>query len=138
MQEESANCVALSLLSFVPQAMHALVDRFIGKGHPIRGHVGPSGIALLILNLGGGGWSAPRLGRFTSGKDPVPIVQEAGLVPGPVWKCAKNIAPTGIFYRSPDRPAHSQSLLGPQIGLENHVYSVGGQAMHRNVHQYHV
>ena len=28
--------------------------------------------------LGGGGWSAPRPGCFTPGKDPVPIVQKAG------------------------------------------------------------
>jgi hypothetical protein len=39
---------------------------------------------------------------------PVPIVQEAGWAPGPVWTCAKNLAPTGI--RSPDHPARSQSL----------------------------
>jgi hypothetical protein len=26
----------------------------------------------------GGGWSAPSFGRFNSGTDPVPIVQEAG------------------------------------------------------------
>jgi hypothetical protein len=41
---------------------------------------GGRGIALPILNLGTrrGGWSAPRPGRFTPGKDPVPIVQEAG------------------------------------------------------------
>jgi hypothetical protein len=58
--------------------------------------------------LEGGGWSAPRPGRFTPGKHPVPIVQEAGWAPGPVWTCAKNLAPTGI--RSPDRPARSQSL----------------------------
>ena len=41
-------------------------------------------------------------------KDPVPIVQEAGLTPGPVWTGAENLAPTVI--RSPDRPARSQSL----------------------------
>ena len=29
-------------------------------------------------HLDGGGWSAPRPGRFTPGKDLVPIVQEAG------------------------------------------------------------
>jgi hypothetical protein len=46
--------------------------------------------------LGGGGWSVPRPGRFTPGKDPVPIVHEAGWAPGPVWTCAKNLAPTGI------------------------------------------
>jgi hypothetical protein len=37
----------------------------------------------LLFNLGvgwgvGGGWSAPRPGRFTPGKYPVSIVQEAG------------------------------------------------------------
>jgi hypothetical protein len=41
-------------------------------------------------------------------RDPVPIVQEAGWAPGPVWTGAENLAPTGI--RSPDRPAHSESL----------------------------
>jgi len=45
---------------------------------------------------------------FTSGKDLVPIVQEAGWAPGPAWTGAKNLAPTEI--RSPDRPARSQSL----------------------------
>ena len=32
------------------------------------------------------GWvGMPRPGRFIPGNDPVPIVQEAGLAPGPVW-----------------------------------------------------
>jgi hypothetical protein len=44
----------------------------------------------------------------TPGKDPVPIVQEAGWAPGPVWTGAENFAPTKI--QSPDHPAHSQSL----------------------------
>ena len=39
---------------------------------------------------------------------PVPIVQEAGRAPGPVWTGAENPASTGI--RSPGRPARSQSL----------------------------
>jgi hypothetical protein len=55
-----------------------------------------------------GEWSTPSPGRFTPVEDPVPIVQEAGWAPGPVWTCAKNLAPTWI--RSPDRPARSQSL----------------------------
>ena len=55
-----------------------------------------------------GGWSALRPGRFTPGKDPVPIVYETGRAPGPVWTGAENLAPTGI--RSPDRPARSESL----------------------------
>ena len=52
------------------------------------------------------GWSTPRPSRFTPGKDPVPIEQEAGWATGPVWKGAENLAPTGI--RSPDRPARSE------------------------------
>jgi len=55
------------------------------------------------------GWvfsSTPRP-HFTPGEDPVPIVQEAGWAPGPVW--------TGGKFRPhrdsiPDRPARSQSL----------------------------
>jgi hypothetical protein len=58
--------------------------------------------------LEGGRWSAPRPGRFTPGKDPVPVVQEAGWAPGLVWTCAKNRTPTGI--RSLDYPARNQSL----------------------------
>ena len=40
-------------------------------------------------------------------KDPVPIVQEGGWAPGPVWTGAENLAPTGI--QSPDCPARSQT-----------------------------
>jgi hypothetical protein len=50
--------------------------------------------------------STPRP-LFTPWKDPVPILQEAGWAPGPVWTGGKS-RPTGI--RSPDRPARSQSL----------------------------
>jgi len=39
---------------------------------------------------------------------PVPIGQEAGWDPGPERTGAKNLAPTWI--RSPDRPAHRESL----------------------------
>ena len=45
---------------------------------------------------------------FTAGKDPLPIVQEAGWAPGPVWTGAENLAPTGI--RFPDHLVHSESL----------------------------
>jgi hypothetical protein len=56
------------------------------------------------------GWGVSVTPRslFTPGKDPVPIVQEAGWVSGPVWTGAENLAPTGI--RSPDRPARRPSL----------------------------
>jgi hypothetical protein len=45
------------------------------------------GIALPFRDLctRRGGWSASRPGRFTPEKDPVPVVQEAGWAPGPVW-----------------------------------------------------
>ena len=33
---------------------------------------------------------------FTPWKDPVPIVQEAGWAPGPVWKGAENLDPSGF------------------------------------------
>jgi hypothetical protein len=45
---------------------------------------------------------------FTPGKDPVPIVQEAGWAPGPVWIGVENHAPTGI--RSKDLLARSELL----------------------------
>ena len=51
-----------------------------GKGHPITGHEGPEGEKMYCstlpstLALDGGWWSTPRPGRFTPGKDAVPIV----------------------------------------------------------------
>jgi hypothetical protein len=76
-------------------------------------------IALIcFLELGtirGWGVSVTPRPLSTPGKDPVPIIREAGWAPGPVWTCAKNLAPTGI--RSPDRPARRQSLPGPPLTL---------------------
>ena len=37
---------------------------------------------------------------FTSGKEPLPIVQEAGWAPGPVWTGAENLAPPGFDPRT--------------------------------------
>jgi hypothetical protein len=83
-----------------------------------EGTEGGRGKALLFLDLGTRrcGWSAPRPGRFTTGKDPVPIVQEVGWIPKSVWTCGKNFATAGI--RCSERPSRSQSLyrlnyLGP-------------------------
>jgi hypothetical protein len=64
--------------------------------------------------LEGGGWSAPSPGRYTPGKDPLPIVKEAGWATGPVWLGAENLVPTGI--RSQDRPACSESLYQLRYG----------------------
>jgi len=54
------------------------------------------------------GWSTPCFDRFTPRKNTVPIVEEAGWPPVPVWTGTGNLALTGI--RSPDRPARSKSL----------------------------
>jgi hypothetical protein len=37
---------------------------------------------------------------FTPGKDPVPIVQEAGWAPEPVWIVAENLTPSGFDPRA--------------------------------------
>jgi hypothetical protein len=50
------------------------------------------------------GWSAPHPGRFTPGKNPVPIVQEAGRATGPVWTCTKNLAPYRDSIPGPSSP----------------------------------
>jgi len=66
-------------------------------------HRGSRGIALLIHHHG------IRRGRrvrvtprpfFAPGKDPVPVVQEAGWAPGPVWTGAENLAPPGFDLRT--------------------------------------
>ena len=54
-------------------------DKGKGKVHRRTGHESPGGsrgIALLLLNLDArrGWWSTPHPGRFTPGRDPVPIV----------------------------------------------------------------
>jgi hypothetical protein len=85
------------------QALRLCTDR--------TAHRGSRGIALLFHDHGTRrrwGVSVTPRPLFTPGKDPVPIVQEAGWAPGPVWTGAKNFAPTGV--RSSDLPAGSQSL----------------------------
>jgi len=68
------------------------------------------GIALLFHDRGTrSGWvvsSTPRP-HFTPGKDPVPILQEAGWTPGPVWKGGKSCPHRDSI---PERPARNQSL----------------------------
>jgi hypothetical protein len=56
----------------------------------------------------------------TPEKNPVPIVQEAGWAPGPVWKSAENLAASGI--RSPDRPARSKSLY--RLSYPAHILAI--------------
>jgi len=67
--------------------------------------------------LEGGEWSAARPGRtLPPGKDPVPILQEAGWTPAPVWTGGKSRPHRDSI---PDRPARISfaiptELPGPQ------------------------
>ena len=61
------------------------------------------------LALDAGGCSTQRPGSFTHGKDPVPVVQEAGWALGPVWTGAENLAPTGIRYTNCATPGHNNN-----------------------------
>ena len=80
------------------------------------------GIALLFHDRGTRReWvvsSTPRP-HYTPGKDPVPIVQEAGWAPGPVWMGGKFRPHRDEI---PDRPARSQMLY--QLSYSDHKYSV--------------
>ena len=77
------------------------------------------GIALLFHNCGTRrGWvvSSTPQPHFTPGKDLVPILQEAGWAPGPVWTGAKSCP---HWDSIPDRPARSQSLY--QLSYPAHL-----------------
>ena len=79
-------------------------------------HTGSRGIALFFLDHGtrrGCGVCVTPRPLFTSGKDAVPTVQEAGWAPGPVWTAAQNLAPTGI--RFPGRPKLYKSIANLYI-----------------------
>ena len=59
-------------------------------------------IQCLTSGFDWGGQSKPRPGCFTLGKDQVPIIQEAGWVPRPVWTGTENLAspPMGLDPRT--------------------------------------
>jgi hypothetical protein len=83
-----------------------------GKVLPRTGHEGPEGeyryssTLSLTSALDVGGWSTPRPGRFTPGKE-----TRYPLYRRPVWTGAENLASTGI--RSLNRSARSESLYRP-------------------------
>ena len=95
-------------------------------------HRGSSRIALSFHDHGTRrGWGVSVMPRplFTPGKDPVPILQEAGWARGAVWTGSENIAPTGI--RSPDRPVRSQSLY--RLSYPAHISHVLNLLMQKAV-----
>ena len=88
-----------------PQCGHPYYKK--RKVHPTTAHEGPEGEEMysstlsLTSALDWGGWSAPRPGRLTPEKGLVPIVQEAGWAPGPVWTGVENVG------------THRDSIPGP-------------------------
>jgi len=90
------------------------------------------GIALLFHDRGTRRWwvvsSTPRP-QFTPGKDSVPIVQETGWTPGPVWTGGKSLPNRDSI---PDRPTRSQSLYRlsyrahklTQYDQQTHMYTI--------------
>ena len=99
----------LPLLSFEPQTVShyhtdcaILVTVNYAQLHPRTVHKAQRwSKGIVIPGARRGGWSTSRPGRFTPGKDPVPIVQEAGWVTRPVWTGAENLA------------SHRDSIPGP-------------------------
>jgi len=69
-----------------------------------------------------GGWvvSSTLRPHFTPGEDPVPILQEAGWAPGPVWTGGKS-RPHRDSIR--DLPARSQSLYRLNYRAHNDLYN---------------
>jgi len=57
--------------------------------------------------------------HLTPGKDPIPILQEAGWAPEPVWTGGKTRPHRDSI---PDRPARSQSLY--RLSYPAHIYRV--------------
>jgi hypothetical protein len=86
-------------------------------------HRGSRGIALLFHDHSTRkewGVSVTPRPLFTPRKDMVPIVQEAGWAPGPVWTGAENLVPIGIW--SPDRPASNQSIY--RLRYPAHIFVI--------------
>jgi hypothetical protein len=72
-----------------------------------------SSYSLTNLALVGDEWSSSRPALPPWKGPPVPVVQEAGWAPEPVWtkRIEENPLPLpGIEPRSPHRPARSQTL----------------------------
>jgi hypothetical protein len=66
-------------------------------------HKESRGIALTFHDHGTRTWwgvSVTPRPLFTPGKDPVPIVQDAGWVSGPAWTGAESLAPPGFDLRT--------------------------------------
>ena len=116
------------LLVEVVQNLLACVITSISKSKVKCSHYRPGvaqrvgrGIALLFHDRGTRrGWvvsSTPQL-HFTPGKDPVPILQEAGWALGPVWTGRKS---SPHWDSIPDRPARSSVAIPTELPGPQHL-----------------
>jgi len=67
---------------------------------------------------------------FTPGKNPVPILQEAGWAPGLVWTGAENLAHTGIRSRTAQSVASRYTDYATRPTLEiatNKKFTTNGE-----------
>ena len=78
-----------------------------GKGsvHPITGHEGPEveqrySLTLSLTSALDGGWSRPRPGRFTAGKDPDPLYRRLGGPQGRSGRVRKILPSPGFDPRT--------------------------------------
>ena len=89
------------------------------------------------VNFGAIGWVVNSTTRplYPPERNPVPIVQDSGCVPRPVWTSAGNPAPNGI--RPPDRPSRSKSLFRPSNpGLPTHTHTCIYMCAYTYIHKY--
>ena len=106
--EDGDKWLPQNFLTCLPTKLHDVTTQKIkGKIQPRTGHKAQRGSRVIDLD---GGWVVIANPRplYTQERYPVPIVQEAGWAPGPVWTGAGNLALTGILF--PDCPARSESL----------------------------
>jgi len=78
----------------------------------------------MTVALEGGEWSSTHPGRtLLPGKDPVPILQEAGWASGPIWTGGKSRPHRDSI---PDRPARSSVAIPIELpGPQSYIYIDG-------------
>jgi hypothetical protein len=108
-------CLSFNYTTRITSGLCLLVKVKISRYRPGVTQRVARGIALLFHYRGTRrGWvvsSTPRP-HFTPGKDPVPIVQEAGWASGPVWTCGKSRPHQDSI---PDRSAHSSVAIPTEL-----------------------
>jgi len=68
---------------------------------------------------------------FIPGKDPVPIAQEAGWAPGPVWIGAENLAPPGFDPRTVQPVASHYTDWATRPTKGNRIVDILRYTVHR-------